>query len=69
MEEDKESYLNEGELLYFAENFKFKTSAVSWLVTMTTVAERLAPKARSLKKMVMIPLVLAMKIIVFNDSK
>ena len=40
--------MNDGELVYFASNFRFKTVAESWLVAMTMVAEMVAPKAMSL---------------------
>jgi hypothetical protein len=41
-------------------NVKFKTSAESWLVTMTMVADRVAPKARSLSRREKILLVFVM---------
>lgn len=49
-------------------NVKFKTSAESWLVTMTMVATSDAPKARSLSKREKIVLVFVMEIISFNES-
>lgn len=49
-------------LVYFASNDRFKTSAESWLVTITMVADRAAPKTRSLTRVVMILLILAMKV-------
>ncbi len=52
------TYLNADSLLYFASNVKFKTSAESWLVTMSMVAARVAPKASSLSKRVKILIVL-----------
>lgn len=49
-------------LVYFASNDRFKTSAESRLVTITMVADRAAPKTRSLSRVVMILLILAMKV-------
>lgn len=46
------TYMNAGVLLNLALNFKFRTLADSWLVTMTMVAARAAPKTRSLSRMV-----------------
>ena len=53
------TYLNDGELVYFASNFRFKTVAESWLVTMTMVAEMVAPKAMSLSAKVGMHLAMA----------
>lgn len=51
--------MNVGELVYLATNFKFKTVVESWLVTMTAVAEMVAPKAMSLRRKVGIILAIA----------
>lgn len=54
--------MNAGVLLNLAVNVKFKTLADSWLVAMTMVAARAAPKARSLSRMVTAFLLVILKI-------
>jgi hypothetical protein len=60
--------LNAGVLLYFAVNVKFKTWAESWLVTMKTIATTVAAKARSLRVLVKILLLLAMEVKLLLDD-
>ena len=61
-EKNESTHTKARELVYLASNDRFKTSAESWLVTMTVVADRAAPQARSLRRVAMILLILAMKV-------